>query len=123
MGDRIADVFDTNYLIPVYVRRDWAAASNAASDIFTATGIPIAGEGVTMNLDSYFSLWEGPDDNDDFACVHVTTAGVAAYKDLDADTCDWASRPTKGQTSLHHRHHLRKIMSLRAEQRSVAVSP
>ena len=99
MPDRIADVIDPNFLIPVYVNRDWAAASNAAIDIFVATGIPIAGEGVSMNLDTHIHLWEGPDDTDDLACVQVTAAGAAAYKDMDGDTCDWDSRPAKGQVA------------------------
>ena len=96
MPDRIADVISPNYLIPVYVHRDWAAASNCAIDVFVATGLPIAGEGVSMNLDTHIHLWEGPDDSDDLASLHVTTAGVASYKDMDANTCDWSSDPPKG---------------------------
>jgi hypothetical protein len=99
MPDRIADVIDPNYLIPVEVIRDWAAASNCAADVFVATGLPIAGDGGTMNLDAHLHLWEGPDDNDDYACVQVTAAGATAYKDMDANACDWSTRPAKGQVA------------------------
>ena len=96
MPDRIADVIDPNYLIPVYVYRDWAAASNCAIDVFIATGLPIAGEGVSMNLNTHVHLWEGPDDSDDLACLHVTAAGTATWEDMDGDGCDFSSDPPKG---------------------------
>lgn len=96
MPDRIADVIDPNYMIPVYVERGWASASNCAVDVFIATGLPIAGEGVSMNLDTYVHFWEGPDDSDDLACLKVAAAGTASYVDMDADACDWSSDPPKG---------------------------
>ncbi len=99
MPDRISDVIDPAYLIPVYISHDWAAPSNAAIDMFAATGLPIAGEGNNINLDSHVHLWEGPGDEDDYACLYITAAGAAAYKDMDANACDWASRPAKGQTA------------------------
>ncbi len=52
-----------------------------------------------MHLDVHLHLWEGPDDDNDFACVQVTAAGATAYKDMDANTCDWGSRPAKGKVS------------------------
>ena len=85
------------YFIPVYVERDWAAAANAAADIFVATGMPIAGGTISMNLDTHVHLWEGPDDINDYACVQVTAAGASAYNDMDGNTADWSSRPAKGQ--------------------------
>lgn len=99
MPDRIANVIDLAYLIPVYISRDWAAPTNAAVDVLAATGIAIAGEGNNMNLDIHVHLWEGPGDEDDYVCLFVPAAGAAVYKDMDADACDWASRPSKGQTA------------------------
>lgn len=98
MPDRVSGITSPVMLIPVKVLEDWGTASNAALDIFRIIKMPIAGGGAGMNLDTFVHLWEGPDDDNDFACLKVTSAGVASWADMDNDLCDFSSAPAKGST-------------------------
>lgn len=77
---------------PVAVTATWATAANAKTDIETATGITFPAD--TALYDIFVTLWEGPDDPDDFA--------VLACKDTPAFTAPngadaaFASAPTSG---------------------------
>ena len=98
MGNRITlDTLPT-YFIPVYVNLNWIDPANVAHDIFTATGIPIVGETITLSIDVYFHIWEGPQDSDDFGCLCITGVddgdpGTVSWDDMDGAACSLSSFP------------------------------
>ena len=99
MGNRITLSSSPTYFIPVAVNEKWLAGPEfVAIDLFIATGIPIVGENVTINLNIFFHIWEGPDDPDDFGCLKVTCAdneapGTASWTDMDGAACSLSSFP------------------------------
>ena len=103
MGKRIQLDTVPTYFIPLYVFQNWDdGPDSAAQDIFTATGIPVVGEAVSMNLDMYFHIWEGPEDSDDFGCLCVTgvddaSPGTVSWVDMDAAACSLSSFPAYNQ--------------------------
>ena len=103
MGKRISLETVPTYFIPIYVNEKWLDPDNVAQDIFTATWIPIMGEAITLNLDIYFHIWEGPDDPDDFGCLCVTGVddgdpGTVSWVDMDGAACSLSTFPYYNKT-------------------------
>jgi hypothetical protein len=100
MGKRISVLGQPTYFIPVAVNSKWLAGPEyAALDIFAATGMPIIGENVSLNLEIYFHIWEGPGDDDDFGCLKVTTGGTPSWTDMDGAACSLSSFPYYNETA------------------------
>ena len=88
------------YFIPIGVTKDWSAPLNAGLDIHTATGFPIIGEPIGIIYDLYFELWDGYDDDDNYASLKfVVSANTFEYKDIMGSAASWTSAPESGNAA------------------------
>jgi len=88
------------FFIPIGVTKDWSTPLNAGLDIHAATGFPIIGEPIGIIYDLYFELWDGYDDDDNYASLKFdVSAYTFEYKDIMGSAASWTSAPESGDAA------------------------
>lgn len=76
----------------VAVTATWVTPANAKADIQTSTGMIFPADSVGNEI--FVTLWEGPDDSDDFAVLFC--GDVPVYVAPNGEVAPFVSAPTTG---------------------------